>query len=70
MNKKQKSKLKKKLRELGVNDFLIYPCYNGYRLRFDKCLVNFDMDKSGLTKSKMEAILEQVRLYKSRNTKE
>ena len=61
VNKKQRNKLKKKLKELGVEDYITYPVKDGYRLRYDGKIVSFNIGVNGLTKKYMEALIGEVK---------
>lgn len=61
INKKQRAKLKKKLKEEGIEEYRLYPVYNGYRLKINDSITIIDnIKENGLTKTKMNELLKKV----------
>lgn len=70
INKKQRAKLRLKLKELGIMEIKLFPCRDGHKLivpEFMFSLTIRDLTASGLTKKKMEVIINEVKLKLKEN---
>ena len=63
INKKQRAKLKKKLSELGIVEYNLYPTFNGYKLVIVDFKIRLDLKlgEAGLTKKYMESLINEIK---------
>lgn len=61
MNKKQRAKLKKKLGEIGIYEYTLFPFKTGYKLRWERGVVDIPDSPQGLTKGLMEGVINEIK---------